>query len=161
MGNFNNANLVLTDVRMIFRNFAGKEGMYNREGDRNFSVVLDETLAQQMLADGWNVKWLKPREEGDPAQAYLTISVKYKNRPPRVVIITSRGRTTLTEDEVELLDYADIKMCDLIINPSSWAVADKSGIKAYLQSMFVTLYESELDLKYADVPEVSTRSIDE
>lgn len=32
--------ILLEDVRIIFRNFAGREGMYNREGDRNFAVLL-------------------------------------------------------------------------------------------------------------------------
>jgi hypothetical protein len=55
--------VLMEGVRIIFRNFAGKEGQYNREGDRNFGVILPDDVAQQMLADGWNVKYLKPREE--------------------------------------------------------------------------------------------------
>jgi hypothetical protein len=99
-----NDNTVLMEgVRIIFRNFAGKEGQYNREGDRNFAVLLDDKIAEDMAADGWNVKWLKPREddEAEETQAYLPVSVKFdRGRPPRVVMITSRGRTNLGEDEV-------------------------------------------------------------
>src|SRR4051812_26768951 len=127
----------MENVRIVFRNFAGKEGMYNREGDRNFAVLLDEATAEAMAKDGWNVKWLKAREEGEEEQPYLQVSVNFKGRPPRIVMITSRGRNTLGEDEVELLDWADIRTVDLIVRPYEWAVNGKTGIKAYLQSIFV------------------------
>jgi len=146
--------VLMEGVRIIFRNFAGKEGQYNREGDRNFAVLLDEPTAEAMAADGWNVKWLKPREadEDETVQAYLPVSLNFgKGRPPRVVMITSRGRTTLDEDMVELLDWADIVNVDLIVRPYEWTVSGKSGIKAYLQSIYVTIEEDELERKYAEL----------
>jgi hypothetical protein len=48
--------IVLEDVKLIFRNFAGREGMYNREGDRNFAVELPKDVAEELAANGWNVK---------------------------------------------------------------------------------------------------------
>lgn len=150
--------VTMEGVRIIFRNFAGKEGMYNREGDRNFAVLLDDAVAEAMAKDGWNIKWLKARDEGDDEQAYLSVSVNFKGRPPRIVMITSRGRTNLGEDEVDVLDWADIMNVDLIVRPYEWAVNGKTGIKAYLQSIFVTIQEDELELKYADLDEVPSRS---
>jgi hypothetical protein len=154
--------VVMEGVRLVFRNFAGKEGMYNREGDRNFSVLLDDDVADAMAQDGWNIKRLKPREEGEPEQAYLQVSVGYKGRPPRIVMITSRGRNELGEDEVEILDWADIKNVDLIVRPYNWVIRENtpqeaSGVKAYLKSMFVTIEEDELDLKYADLDDIPAR----
>lgn len=154
-----NANMFLIeDARIIFRNFAGKEGMYNREGDRNFCVLLENVLAMQLDEDGWNVKALKSRELDDPPQPYLLVSVGFKIRPPNIVMITSRGRTTLGEDEIEILDWADIRKVDLSIRPYEWSVGDKSGIKAYLKSIFITIEEDALDLKYADLEEIPSRS---
>jgi hypothetical protein len=141
-------------VRIIFRNFSGKEGQYNREGDRNFAVLLDDTAAEAMTSDGWNVKWLKPREddEEETQQAYLPVSVNFeKGRPPRVVLITSRGRTNLDADGVELLDWADITNVDLIVRPYTWEVSGKTGVKAYLQSLYVTIEEDALERKYAEM----------
>lgn len=149
--------LLMEEARIVFRNFAGKEGMYNREGDRNFCVLLDEDIATMMSKDGWNIKALKAREEGDPDQPYLQVSVSFKARPPRIVMITSRGRTDLGEAECELLDWADIRTVDLSVRPYEWTVNGKSGIKAYLKSIFVTIEEDELDLKYAEVPDANSR----
>lgn len=147
-----NDNTVLMEgVRIIFRNFSGKEGQYNREGDRNFAVLLDEKIATVMAEDNWNVKWLRPRpeEEGEEPQAYLPVSVNFKGRPPRIVLITSRGRTNLGEDEVETLDWVDIVNVDLIVRPYEWTVNNKSGVKAYLQSIYVTIEEDPLEIKYS------------
>lgn len=146
-----NDNTVLMEgVRIIFRNFSGKEGQYNREGDRNFAVLLDEKVATAMAEDNWNVKWLKPRseDEEETPQAYLPVSVKFNPRPPRIVLITSRGRSNLDEDQVEMLDWADIINVDLIVRPYEWTVNNKSGVKAYLQSMYVTIEEDPLEQKY-------------
>lgn len=152
--------LVMQDARIIFRNFAGKEGMYNAEGDRNFCLLLEPDVAEAMAKDGWNIKTLKAREEGDEPQPYVQVSVKYRGRngnavrPPSIVMVTSRGKTSLSEDEVELIDWVDIANVDLIIRPFSWSVNGKSGIKAYLKSLYITIQEDALQLKYADVPEL-------
>lgn len=148
-------NIVVHGGRIIFRNFKGAEGMYNREGDRNFAVCLDDDVAEQMAADGWNVKYLKARNEDEDDQAYLSVTVSYKGRPPRVVMLSSRGKTDLDEESVELLDWVDIANVDLIVRPYEWAVNGKTGVKAYLKSLFVTIDEDELELKYADVPEAN------
>jgi hypothetical protein len=148
---YDDKNVTMEGVRIIFRNFSGKEGQYNREGDRNFAVLLDEKTAKAMEKDGFNVKVLQPREEGDEPQPYLPVAVNFKGRPPRVVMITSRGRTNLDEESVGALDYADIINVDLIVRPYEWAVSGKSGVKAYLQSIYVTIQEDALELKYADL----------
>jgi hypothetical protein len=139
----------MENARIIFRNFEGKEGQYNQKGDRNFCVLLDDDLARQMDEDGWNIKMLKPREEGDAPQPYIQVSVGYgKGRPPRIVMITTHNRTDLGEQDVEVLDWVDISNVDLIIRPYNWEVNGKGGIKAYLKSLFVTIEEDYLEQKY-------------
>lgn len=140
---------LIEDARIIFRNFSGKEGMYNREGDRNFCVVLTPELASQLENDDWNVKYLKPREEGDPDTPYVMVSVNFDNRPPRIVMISSTARTNLGEDMVEILDWAEFRTVDLIARGYEWNVNGKTGTKAYLQSLFVTIEEDALERKYA------------
>jgi hypothetical protein len=140
---------MVEDARIIFRNFAGKEGQYNREGDRNFAVVLPADIAKEMLADGWNVRVLAGREEGEEDTPYISVAVNFNNRPPRVVLLTSTTRTQLNEDSVEILDWADIKYVDLIARGYDWSVNNKTGTKAYLQSLFVTIEEDALEKKYS------------
>ncbi len=147
--------IAIEDARIFFRNFAGKESKYNREGKRNFCVEIeDEDFAQQMIRDGWNVKLRPPREEGDPVRYYIQVAVNFRNYPPHIVLVTRKNQTDLTEDEVHKLDSADIQSVDMVINPRPWRSQEgtpneKTGVKAYLREMYVTLNEDEFAEKYA------------
>ncbi len=146
--------ITFDDARILFRNFAGAEGKYNRQGDRNFCVVIPPEFVQPMLEDGWNVKTLPPREDGGDPLHYMKVSVSFKNRPPRIAVITHKGRTPIGEDLVEMLDFVDIAKVDLIVRPYRWEIKGEKGVSAYLKTMFVTILEDELELRYADVPEI-------
>lgn len=145
----NDMQIKIEDAPLIFLNFAGIEKPFNKEGSRNFCVVLDPALAEQMAIDGWNVKLLVSKEDPEqPPTPYLPIEVKYKVKPPRITMITSTGRTPIGEHNVEVLDYADIAKADLIATAYNWEVGAKTGVKAYLKTLFVTINEDELELKY-------------
>lgn len=149
--------VLFEDAQLIFKNFKGEEGMYNREGERSFHVLLQPELAAQLESDGWNVKYLKKRPEDDPntpPQAHLQVTVSYKIKPPRIVMITSSNRTEVGEREVETLDYVDMQKVDLIVNPYNWVMhegtaMEKRGVSAYLKTMFVWIREDYLEQKYA------------
>lgn len=146
-----NKNIVIENARIGFRNFSGEEGRFNPKGRRNFCVFLDPELGETLQDDGWNIKWLEPREEGDEKQAFLQVAVSYKNIPPKIVQITSRGQTFLDEDMVSVLDWAEIENVDIIIRPYNWEVNGKKGVKAYVKSMYVTIFEDEFAHKYNDI----------
>ena len=143
--------VTIENAQLIFRNFAGAEGQFNAAGDREFSVILDEANAEKMAADGWNVRYRPAREEGDAPMPYLTVKVSFKVRPPTVVMIAGDTRTKLTEESLETLDYAEIENADLIVTPYQWAVGAKTGIKAYLKSLYVTVAQDDLERKYAQL----------
>lgn len=141
--------LVMENVRMIFRNFSGKEAKYNPKGRRNFCVVIeDSVLADRLKSDGWNIRYLPARDENDGDTAYMQVTVSYDNIPPMIKTITSKGQTILDEETVSMLDWADIINVDLIISPYNWEVNGKSGVKAYVKSMYVTIEEDALAEKY-------------
>lgn len=153
------SNIKLEGARLISRNFQGKQTTFNAEGNRNFGVLIDDELADDLLADGWNVKYLTPRS-GDPAdhkQAWLPVKVKFGKIPPVVVLINSMGKIKLDESTIGQLDWSVIKNADLIIRPYNYpAMKGRSaGVSAYLKSLYVTVSEDDLAMKYANIPEIN------
>lgn len=143
--------ITVKNARIIFRNFQGKAQKYNPEGRRNFCLVLeDPQLIEDLKADGWNVKETNPRNEDQLPTIYIQVAVNYNNIPPKIHLISSKGETILTEEEVGMLDWAEIQNVDLTINPSHWK--DDQGrdrVKAYLRTMYVTIWEDELEQLYS------------
>jgi hypothetical protein len=86
-------------------------------------------------------------------------------RDPKIFIV--RDNNTLihvTEETVDALDRADITSVDAVLAASYWEYAGRSGIKAYINSMYITIKENPIDAKYrkmmeeaeAEVPDISS-----
>lgn len=150
-------NLIIENVEILpagFRNFSGKPGTYNAEGDRNFCIVIPEQLVPAMERDGWNVKELSGVDENDPPKHFIRVKVRFNsNRPPKIVMISSSGKTMLDEESVDVLDWTDILSADISINPYETEYHGSPHVTGYLKSLYVTIDEDDLEKKYADVPE--------
>lgn len=147
----NNRNMSYTfkDVKLLFRNFAGRSGPYNNDGARNFHVLLNEQTSRELEKQGWRVKQMKDQEDGTPGDKHLKVNVNYKTgRPPRIVLVTSKGQTDLGPDEAASIDVADIEKADLVVNGWYSDMAG-GGYSAFLKTLFVTIREDELELMYA------------
>lgn len=153
------SNISIPGAQLIFKNFQGKKTDFNEEGNRNFGVLLDEDLAEKLEQDGWNVKYLKPRDD-DPEQykqPWLPVKIRFDPYPPVAVLINSRGKKSLNKDTIEQLDWSRIKNCDLVIRPYNYPPSNFSpngGVSAYLKAIYVTISEDEFAEKYADLPDL-------
>ena len=144
-------NIAIEDAHIIFRNFAGAESQYNRAGNRNFNVIIDDQdMAHKLIEDGWNIKQLKPRDDEDMPKYRLEVTVAFGNFPPNIFMVTKHNKTKLDEESVAALDYAELKTVDLVIRPYQWDVNGKQGIKAYLKTGYFVVEEEEFAAKYAE-----------
>lgn len=145
----------IADARLIWRNFSGKAGKFNAEGQRNFNVVIDSETFKVLAKDGWNVRCIEPKADQDPDTPplyILPVKVSFGKRPPKIQLISSSGSKMLDESTVNMLDFIDIKTCDVVVNPYNYNVLGKCGVSGYLKSLYVTMIEDSFAAKYADVP---------
>ena len=145
--------LQIEGARIFWKNFAGKGSQFNSEGSRNFCLELDNETADRLKADNWNVKYSNPREEGDEPTPYIQVKVKYGDYPPKIYMVTSRNKTLLDESLIGELDRAEIENVDIIVSPYEWSVGGKSGITAYVDTMYVTIHEDDFAKKYSNFDE--------
>ena len=163
--------LEINDARIIFRNFRGEADRFNKEGDRNFALVIAggtlddgkhvteldaEDMADALIKDvnrfgaGWNVKIKAPREEGDQPFIYLPVKVKFNGRGPSIYLQSGRNRVKLDEETVEMLDDIDISSVDLDIRPYDDEINGRPFRSAYLQSMLVVQEIDRFAARFAE-----------
>lgn len=166
--------LNISGAHLIFKNFSGRETEFNRAGDRNFAVVIeDANMAKQLSDDGWNIH-VRPlqKEDRDAMRGcrtfderfefvtekgivedtlfYVTVNVRYDKKPPKIYLVAGAKKKPILLDEgsVGQIDHADIVNVDLTINPSFWQNTRGSGYTAYCKTMYVTIQEDVFAEKY-------------
>lgn len=151
--------LEINDARIIYRNFTGVGNQYNREGDRNFSLVITggtlddgtdrrqvtaEEMADALMRDtnrfgvGWNIKMKAPKEEGDEPVIHLPVKVKFNERGPKIYLKSGANTVKLDEETVDTLDNINIVSVDLDIRPYDDEMRGQPFRSAYAQAMWVT-----------------------
>lgn len=150
MANVNNINI--EGAMIIWKNFSGERDKFN-PGKRGFRVVIDDAvMADELRQEGWNVKDRPLQEGADDSEQEWTLPVKLNmNRYTQVWLIVGNHKTLLDEDTVSQLDVVDIVNCDISIRPYEWEMNGRTGITAYVDSMYVTIRENKFAEKYADL----------
>lgn len=149
--------ITLRNYEITFKNFSGRETQYNRAGNRNFAIVLDDETADQLIADGWNVR-VKEYDDGSRRNT-LTVAVRFDidRFRPTVVMVTPNGkyfkRRPLNEDTVGELDAARVASANVTLNPSPWHNSmGNSGIKAYLTTGYFVVEKDEFEDEFPEEP---------
>ena len=150
MAKVNNINI--EGAIVSWKNFSGERDKFN-PGKRGFSVVIDDAvMADELRQEGWNIKERNLQEGADPSEQEWTLPVKLNmNRYTQVWLIVGNHKTLLDEDTVSQLDVVDFVDCDLSIRPYEWEMSGRTGITAYVDSMYVTIRENKFAEKYADL----------
>ena len=130
--------LEIEDARIIYRNFEGVASKFNREGDRNFAVIIPNDEIKDILVEaGWNVKIKPPRDEDDTPFMFIPVKVKFNNRGPASYLRSGETVTRLNEETIGILDEIDIQSVSMDLRPYDWDVNGKTGRTAYLQAINV------------------------
>lgn len=155
--NGNREILQIDDARIAYRNFRGEGSKYNREGDRNFVVIIpNQDIADALINDknqygvGWNVKIKPPRDEDDQPFIYLPVKVKFTEKGPKIYLESGSSRNTLDEGKVAMIDDIDISRVDLDVRPYDDIINGKPFRAAYLQSMRVVQNIDRFQALYAE-----------
>ena len=147
---FNNAHLPYG----AWRNFAGGPTRFDpRNTKRFFEIFVTDEEANKLAKEGWNVKWLEPRNESEPKQAHLKVFVNYdvpKRYQPRIWMTRKNGDPVLLDaEDVCQLDTDDIVRAKVQLRPYDWELpTGKKGRKAMLKQMYVTIEEDEFGAEF-------------
>ena len=142
--------LQIDDAKIIFKNFEGRGDKFNREGDRNFSLLIeDPDTADALIKEGWNVRIKDGRDEDDGPFMRLPVKVKFTDYGPSVYLKTGDRMNKLDEESIGCLDQIEIDSVDMDIRPYDWEVNGRTGRTAYLQSINVTQRIDRFAARYA------------
>lgn len=142
---FPNGYLEINDARIIWKNFSGRGDRFNREGDRNFHLVIPDQETCEALkndvnefGDSWNVKIKPAREEGDVPFMHMLVKVKFNGRGPNIYLVSGNKQVALTEETVGCLDDIDILSVDMDVRPYDDQLPNGNSFRtAYLSAMRV------------------------
>lgn len=99
--------LMMEGARIIYPNFSGRATDYTPEGDRHFTLVVPEKIAQYLEANNLPVRRLKPREGDDPNEpttAVIRVKISSLYFPDIVTLSGSDRWVPHNQDTVGQLD---------------------------------------------------------
>lgn len=156
----------ITDGEIAYSNFAGRPTTYRPEGGvRTVTFVIPNDLAQQLIVDGWNIREQTFVNDPEREPRYLLeASFTFRTRTgqprdPKIFIVRPDSLVHVTEETADALDRADIIKVDAVLAPYYWEHGNRKGIRAYVNSLYITIKENPIDEKYRKYIEQMNESI--
>jgi hypothetical protein len=145
----------ITNGEIAYSNFSGRPTVYKPEGgNRTVTFVIPNDVAMDYQEAGWKIRRQEFPNDPDREPRYLleaTLTFRMKNgqpRDPKIFIVRPDSLVHVTEETVDALDRAEIISADAVIGPFYWEHGNKRGIKAYINSLYITIKENPIDEKY-------------
>ena len=157
-------NLVIRNVVIMqgrtkngkWSNFSGDPTQVDpRGGKRTFKIALPEEEALRMQEDGWNIKYMPPRDEQDDPLYFTEIVLNMEKRiEPEIYVCTEwdgrKKKSRLHGDDVGQLDGMRFLKADVNIFPR----VHEHGIKGHCNQLVVVQAKGNLfDGDYDDYEE--------
>lgn len=150
-------NVVVKNACIMFTNFAGEKDRFNM-GKPQFNLVLTEEAARDLQADGWNVRIMPAREEGESPTYMTNINVAFSSdgrRNPTIKLYSSldgkRVCRRLSAETIGVLDDIRLERINLRIGSFNYD-GDKYTMKGYLHELQAVqkAEQTSFDDDYAD-----------
>jgi len=148
-----NSNVIIEDkdvIDVLYMNLAGAPDKFNPNGqDGNFWVVLTEEKANELAEKGFNVREFENRD-GD-TELRLQVFAKFEFYPPNIFMVNSNDKKTkINEEDLSLIDSAELDEINLIISPYHWEFGGKKGVKAYIRTAYFKIVEDVFSRRFSD-----------
>jgi hypothetical protein len=141
--------IVIQDAKLLFPNFAGIATQYNKPGDRNSCVLIDDDLANQLAAIGWNIRIGKSTDPDIVPGKFISFTVNMNAKfPPRLWLIRHGRRPELmAPEDFNILDFARYQSVSLKINQYIWNEKPQK-VSGFLEEGFFELMPDPLRDRY-------------
>lgn len=129
----------ISNAKILWKNFTGKLGFYNKEGGRDFCLLLsDDASVNFFKQNGYSVAVKSSGVEVGEFIRYLKVKMKFNNGKPIIILKSNNKIIRVDENLVSVLDSIKIKSVDMSIKPYHWELPNgEHGQIAYLNSMTV------------------------
>lgn len=142
-------------VKWNWSHFDGREDTFNNEGDHNFTIILPEATAKELLELGWTgLKENAPYEEGDPPEWTMKIKISDRYEMPRIFLIKNDRKLRADMGDLRDIRRDTCEQLDVIITPSRWINGPRSGVTAYVKEMYAKVKQSRFADQYDDLQEI-------
>lgn len=154
-----NGKTTIRNARICFPNFAGRADRYNKAGDRNFSIRLTEDQAREIEEQEFYIRRKEFDDGRDPAIT-LKVNVSYRGySAPKIVVIDGNNHTEFgmeDQDHLYMIDNyfmsGEVEKVDVRFTQyRNKNRTDSYGYSAYLDTIFITLFEDPLQAEYAAI----------